>query len=322
MVDSLTGGGAGNLSDVRDSTLVFKEADTAIFRRRRSSEQRVLPTLRVVAGPDMLRFCSISPGERVVVGRDERECGLALADPSVSRRHAAITSNEDGGLTLEDLGSTNGTTYRGAQITAPVPLELGEQIQVGSVTLRVDLLGLDELTHLARVVDRLAQAARDPLTGVLGRRYIDEDLPRQIARFHRAHIPVTAVFLDIDEFKKLNDTHGHATGDEVLRTVARLLVMCVRDSDSVARYGGEEFVLVLPNCDGQGGLRFAERVRTRVADYDWAAHLGLSGARITASFGVCAYDGGPVVEWLQRADDAMYEAKRAGRNAVRLACSR
>lgn len=277
----------------------------------------MLPTLRVVAGPDLLRFCSISPGERVIVGRDERDCELPLADPSVSRRHAAVSADAEGRLVLEDLGSTNGTTYRGEQITSPVPLALGEQIQVGSVTLRVDMLGLDELTHLARVVDRLAQAARDPLTGVFGRRYLDDDLPRQIDRFHRAHIPVTAVFLDVDHFKQLNDTHGHATGDEVLRTIARLLVMCVRDSDSVARYGGEEFVLILPNCDQQGGLRFAERVRNRIAAYDWAAHLGLPDVRVTASLGVAEFTGRPVAEWLGAADAAMYEAKRAGRNTVR-----
>jgi len=305
------------VSDAHENTLVFNEADTAVFRRRRSSEQRVLPTLRVVAGPDLLRFCSISPGERVVIGRDERDCELPLADPSVSRRHAAVTADDEGRLTLEDLGSTNGTSYRGEQISGPVPLTLGEQIQVGSVTLRIDLLGLDELTHLARVVDRLAQAARDPLTGVLGRRYLDDDLPRQIARFHRAHIPVTAVFLDVDHFKRINDEHGHAVGDEVLRTIARLLVMCVRDSDSVARYGGEEFVLVLPNCDRQGGLRFAERVRNRIAAYDWPAHLGLPDVHVTASLGVAEFCGRPVPEWLGDADAAMYEAKRAGRNAVR-----
>lgn len=138
-------------------------------------------------------------------------------------------------------------------------------------------------------------------------------------RYHRAHIPVTAVFLDVDHFKRLNDSLGHAAGDEVLRNIARLLLMCVRDSDSVARYGGEEFVLILPNCDRAGGESLAERVRSRIESYDWAAHLDAPGLQVTASLGVAQFTGGTVEAWLEAADRAMYEAKRAGRNRVRTA---
>ena len=124
------------------------------------------------------------------------------------------------------------------------------------------------------------------------------------------------MFLDVDHFKHINDTFGHAVGDEVLRTVARLMVMTVRDTDVCIRYGGEELLAILPKCDEKGGLLMAERLREALEQHDWTAH-GVEGRNVTASLGVAVLKATETIpQWLTRADAAMYAAKNDGRNRV------
>jgi two-component system, cell cycle response regulator len=286
---------------------------TVLLRRDKPRERFALPTLRVVAGPNMLRFCSLYPNERVVVGRDET-CDLPLADASISRQHAAVSANQNHELVLQDLGSTNGTRLNGGEVEGSVALKVGDHIEVGAVTIRVDKMGLDELAHMARVIERLNLASKDPLTGLTTRRYLEEELPEVVKRMNDSNTPISSVFIDIDHFKSINDNFGHATGDEVLRTVARLTVMAVRDGDTMIRYGGEEFVGVLPNCDEMGGYLMAERVRKAVERHDWEAH-GVTKRNVTVSLGVAEHrPQEPLATWLDRADKALYQAKSSGRN--------
>jgi diguanylate cyclase (GGDEF)-like protein len=296
---------------------------TAAIQRRRSSEQLKLPVLRVVSGSDMLAFCAIYPGERVLIGRDVA-CELQLGDVSVSREHAAVTFLPPMSLLVEDLGSTNGTTYQGNPVGGPTSMRIGDEVMIGSVSLRLEFLDLEEIAHLARVLERLHASRKDPLTGLLTRHHLEEQMPEQLKRYSRAHVEISAVFLDVDHFKGVNDTLGHLVGDEVLRTVARLVTMCTRDSDQVIRYGGEEILVVLPNCDEVGAAALAERIRYNIEHHDWAPHLvPTEGAAkpgsptgITASMGVAEYDGGEMGHWLNRADRALYVAKNQGRNRV------
>jgi len=304
--DDWDGGRTLPPSDLTDSISV------EMFKRR-ASENMTLPTLKVIAGPDSLRFCSIYPDEQIIIGREDA-CALPLVDASVSRRHASVTSSGSK-LALQDLGSTNGTHYKGKRISAPVLIDIGDEIQIGSVKLRVERLGLDELAHLARMVIKLDQSIRDPLTSLLSRQYLDDELPENLLRHHRAHVTMTAVFLDVDHFKILNDSFGHAMGDQVLVTVSRILKDAIRTSDTAIRYGGEEFVLVLANCDEEGGVALAERIRKRVQEHDWSMiHSAADDLVTTISLGVAEYRGESVAEWIDRADKAMYAAKRAGRN--------
>ncbi len=289
------------------------DPNTQVLHARRESERRTLPTLRVVAGPDMLRFCSIYPNETITIGRDE-SCELPLTDVSVSRHHASVTSIGSL-LMLEDLGSTNGTNYGGEPLVTARQIKVGDEIEIGSVMLRVERLGMDELTHLARVVERLHLASKDSLTGLLSRRHLDNELPEQVRRYHRARIPLAAVFLDVDHFKKVNDTFGHGVGDDVLRALSAILTAAIRTTDFAIRYGGEEFVLVLPNSDEQGGAIFAERVRGLVERHDWSVYFPAGADRtVTISLGVAEYGGESVGAWMNRADKAMYRAKSLGRN--------
>ncbi|CAG0960800.1 putative diguanylate cyclase DgcQ [Phycisphaerales bacterium] len=131
----------------------------------------------------------------------------------------------------------------------------------------------------------------------------------------RRQTPVSCVMVDVDHFKAVNDTHGHHTGDLVLKQVAELLRATGRTEDAVGRYGGEEFCLILPDTDTAGAKAVAERLRASIAA------TPIQGVSITASLGVADNQRGrlTVEQVLQRADEALYRAKRSGRNRVELA---
>lgn len=284
--------------------------------RGRRTQRVVVPTVRVVAGPDMLQFVTLTPGQDLVIGRDDA-AGMILSDGSVSRLHARLRCEDTGDITLHDLGSTNGTTING-QAVHRAQLRPGDQFDVGAVSLRVDLLGLDELHHISRVLERLNAAGTDPLTGLQTRGYLEERLPGLMARLEESRLPLSVIFCDVDRFKSINDTFGHAVGDQVLSAISRLFLVDVRDSDVCVRYGGEELLVFLPGSDERGAGEVAERLRRTVATHDWARTA--VGLRVTASFGVAerATDEDST-RWIDRADRAMYLAKQGGRNLVRLA---
>jgi diguanylate cyclase (GGDEF)-like protein len=282
----------------------------------RRTDQRIalsLPTIRVAAGPDMLKFATLYPPDgRVVIGRDAT-CDLTLSDGSVSRNHAAVQVDDAGDIWVEDLGSTNGTTFNGKLVKEKLRLELGSTVLVGGVTLRLERLSLKELSHLTKVVQRLSLANKDALTGLVTRHFLEDDLPEMLRRHHVSNVPVSAIFLDVDHFKNINDTHGHGVGDEVLRTVGRLMMMLVRESDTCVRYGGEEFLAILPNCEEAGALATAERLRREVERHRWGAYA--DGLAVTLSAGVArCHPEESIVEWVERADRALYHAKQTGRN--------
>jgi len=160
------------------------------------------------------------------------------------------------------------------------------------------------------------QATRDPLTGLYNRRYLDETLRRELDRAGREGHPLSILMVDVDHFKRLNDTYGHPAGDEVLRTLGRLLQHHARSSDIPCRYGGEEFVVVLPDMPLEAARKRAERVRQDFADL----RIAFGGAELVAtlSIGVSSYPGhgNTADELIRAADLALYEAKQSGRNRV------
>lgn len=175
-------------------------------------------------------------------------------------------------------------------------------------------LRLDEISRLQAALQE--QAVRDGLTGLFNRRYLDEMLEREVSRARREGIPLSLVMLDIDHFKRVNDTYGHQAGDEVLRTLAATLLADIRAEDMACRYGGEEFLILLPNMPLAAALLRAESWRAAVADL--AVAHGDFSIRFTVSLGVAAYpDHGKTPDDLTRcADHALYRAKNAGRNQV------
>jgi diguanylate cyclase (GGDEF)-like protein len=171
-----------------------------------------------------------------------------------------------------------------------------------------------ENARLHRIVER--QALVDGLTGVANRRQCEESLATEIARAERLGTPFTLVLADLDDFKNVNDLHGHAVGDDVLREFAAVLRATVRDSDLAGRWGGEEFVLLLPGTDVLGGANLADRVRTALAERSFLGRDG-SVLNVTCSFGVAQYrTGDDVRELFAASDSALYRAKQEGKNRV------
>jgi diguanylate cyclase (GGDEF)-like protein len=170
-----------------------------------------------------------------------------------------------------------------------------------------------DLERENRVLER--QAREDPLTGLANRRAFDDAFPARLADARAAGRPLAVALFDIDRFKTVNDRFTHAIGDAVLREVAALLGAHCRASDVAARIGGEEFVLLLREADRASALAVAGRVRTEVAARDWSAVA--EGLTVTISAGVAADPGtGSAADLLRAADDALYRAKRAGRDRV------
>ena len=164
--------------------------------------------------------------------------------------------------------------------------------------------------ELARV------ATTDDLTGLATRAFFLRRVKEALERAQRFGEPFCLVLLDLDYFKRINDTYGHLTGDRVLAEVAKLLVRDIRSVDGAGRYGGEELCLLLARTDAAGALESAERLRQAIAALEISAEDGRA-VRLTASFGVACWDGhGSVNDLVRGADRALYSAKGAGRNRV------
>lgn len=154
-------------------------------------------------------------------------------------------------------------------------------------------------------------SVKDPLTGAFNRYGISDFIKDEIEKAKRYDYPISVIMLDINDFKKVNDTFGHCKGDEVLRRVSEVVMKNIRTCDKFVRWGGEEFIIVCPHVDLRKALKIAEKLRKCIEDCD------CGGVRVTASFGVAEIDiSKEFDEAIKRADDALYLSKRKGKNRV------
>jgi diguanylate cyclase (GGDEF)-like protein len=160
------------------------------------------------------------------------------------------------------------------------------------------------------------EAIHDSLTSLFNRRFLDETLPIELARAKRANGPLTILMLDIDYFKRINDTYGHQVGDAVIQSVGNALTASVRAGDLVCRYGGEEFILVFPGMRAQDGRARAEKLRMMIASQTISEKNQLIGVTISIGGSVYPQDGNSTDELISMADLALYRAKQNGRNRV------
>ena len=183
-----------------------------------------------------------------------------------------------------------------------------------SSSLRASLYASGQkLKEAYRRIEELAEL--DELTGAFNRRSIMRMLEEEIARSGRHGQPCSIALIDLDWFKRINDAHGHPTGDEVLRTFAITMFANIRGIDRFGRYGGEEFLMVLPNTPGDAAARLLDRLRTIVADLDWSAFS--AGMQVTFSAGVATLRAEEHSDnLLARADKALYASKAQGRNRI------
>jgi diguanylate cyclase (GGDEF)-like protein len=249
-----------------------------------------------------------------VVGRG-RDADLTLSDTGISRVHCAISRDAAGRYLLVDHRSTNGTLVNGSRIER-LELRAGDRIQIGSeAVLQFGFFDEAEETLVNQLYE---SATRDPLTRALNRRAFEDRLLAEVSYAVRHKDKLVAILFDVDRFKVINDTHGHAAGDEVLRGVSNAIATALRTEDVFARYGGEEFVLLGRGLKLPNGVKLAERIRTLVESTDFSA--ATPGSTVTLSAGVAELaetpgdsDGSGL---LVLADKRLYAAKRAGRNRV------
>jgi len=189
---------------------------------------------------------------------------------------------------------------------------LDEFTDIHNVLVWLPLIGIQIVisTTCAILIKELSYGAHnDELTGLYNRRYLNSRLAEEISRAKRTHSALSLILIDTDNFKQVNDTHGHLMGDKVLVKLGDILKLDMRNIDLVARWGGEEFAIILPETDLNGAKTFAERLRRTVENYDF-------GFQVTISLGIVStYDGLSLDELLTQADEALYTAKEK-RNRV------
>ena len=270
--------------------------------------------LVVVAGLDTGSWLAVEQDE-VIVGRDDT-CDLTLRDDGVSRHHIGVGLQPDDTLLVTDRGSTNGTFFGQRRITEGY-LRPGEKVILGlNSVLRYELQdGIDQVyqrrMHDARV--------RDWLTNAFNRRFFDAQLPAELSYAARQRQPLTIALLDIDHFKRINDTYGHPVGDAVLVAFCKALRQILRAEDLLARVGGEEFIVLARNTDLAGAKHLAERLRACVSDMQVKLAGRQPHIQITVSVGAVAVGSDPPVpaeRVMAAVDHNLYLAKTAGRDQV------
>jgi diguanylate cyclase (GGDEF)-like protein len=164
------------------------------------------------------------------------------------------------------------------------------------------------------------QSIRDPLTNLYNRRYMEESLDRELSRAVRKHTPLSLMLIDVDHFKRFNDTFGHEAGDIVLRSLGHLLQSQLRSEDIVCRFGGEEFVVILPDAPLDGARQRGEQLREATKELI-TEFRGQTLGRVTLSIGISTFPahGGTGATLVEAADAALYRAKKEGRDCVVLA---
>jgi two-component system cell cycle response regulator len=246
------------------------------------------------------------------VGR-ARDSDLVLADGGVSRQQAQITWSGDT-FRLEDLGSANGTYVNGERITEH-QLSDGDLIQFGpSAVFRYEMADADQQALLEQLYDA---SVTDSLTGAFNREYFDSRLESELSYARRHGTELCLLMLDIDHFKRVNDSFGHPAGDLVLVELASCVSSNMRAEDVFARYGGEEFTIILRNVTLQAAERAGERFRLLIE----SLRIPIDGKTVpvTVSIGAASLaccEAPDAMALITVADRRLYAAKRGGRNRV------
>jgi len=269
----------------------------------------------VMGGMDVGRVITLEEPV-ITIGRDA-QCAVVLQDDGVSRFHVEVRREATDSVIVRDLGSTNGTFIGGKRIVE-ANLRDGTKILIGRRTI-LNFTFIDELEYNFQK-QMYEISTRDGLTGVYNRRYFSQRIITDLSFARRHQIPCTLVILDIDHFKKVNDTHGHRTGDQVLITVTEAVGNVIRKEDILARYGGEEFVVIAQGTDLVNGKALGKRIQLCVAEQRIPTMDDPNMvAKVTVSVGVATVPSDASVEadvLISTADANLYHAKGLGRNQV------
>ena len=271
-----------------------------------------------------LRDANARFGDALAATLDPEQLRRVIVETAVEATHAdgGVVITEDGSFVeTGDVGAGGerlefdlGTGRRSFGRLLLVGGEFDVEERMTAASLAGQAVVALENARLHRIVER--QALVDGLTGLANRRQADATLATELARAERLGGPVGLILADVDDFKLVNDQHGHPTGDIVLRDLAHALLETIREIDTAARWGGEEFAVILPGTDLVGAAQVAERVRLSLTQRGMSSSDGVP-LRVTASFGVAASSPATTMSQLiEAADEALYRAKRAGKDRV------
>ena len=247
----------------------------------------------------------------VVLGRGQ-DADIRFEDELVSRRHCAL-SFDGSSVTVEDLGSTNGTFVDGNFVHKQI-LDSDNRLQIGKMVLKVAYKDPSEEAFSREIYEA---ATTDSLTGLLNRQAFMDRSAGELVYARRNNTFVHVMMIDVDNFKRVNDTWGHQCGDLILKEVARLLNDEKRDSDLLSRYGGEEFLLLMNGISPDDAKKRAEKLRTTIEQhiFSWMDTI----IPVTISIGISSRQGFAIEqinEFIAESDKLLYVAKDCGRNQV------
>lgn len=286
---------------------------TVIKLKPTAKEQKVdakIPCLVVLEGTGVGEIFKIEKS-LVVIGRDAK-CDIRIWEEGISRQHAKIEKQQNVFI-ISDMGSTNGTFVNGEQLPQTIIHE-GDKIRIGDVLLRFSFQDAIDVSHQEHMRE---MAMRDPLTKIYNRRYFMDQMYKEINYTVRIRQPLSCILLDIDFFKKINDTFGHQAGDVVLQMISQRISKELRVYDSFARYGGEEFVIMLRATALDNALILAERLRKVIEEMPIVYEN--QNIPVTVSLGVSTLNPDNVVtaeDLIKEADQYLYRSKENGRNKV------
>lgn len=266
-----------------------------------------------LAGPLVGKIHHLENGD-TSLGRSS-DVDIVIHDNRISRHHISIHTHNDQ-VGIEDLGSTNGTYVNGQRIQGLTVLNDGDKIQLSTNT--IFKFAWQDKTENVFHEELYKMAVLDPATALYNKRYFLERFKEEFSLAKRSKTWLTVLMLDIDHFKKVNDTHGHLAGDLVLQQVANLLKDMTRQEDILARYGGEEFVIVLRGIDDNSTYQLAERIRDTVEKTTFT--FDKKTIPVTISVGLGIFNADSTLEepddLVKLADACLYYSKEHGRNQV------
>jgi two-component system, cell cycle response regulator len=276
--------------------------------------QRKQAALVVLQGSESEIGTHVMLDRAVTIGRDPKT-ELPLQDEGISRRHCRIAfDKEKNAFFIEDLGSTNGTLLNGKRLQATKKLEAGDRIYLGACVVKFTYSDALEVGYHAQM-DVLV--GTDDLTGLIAKRRFDAAFVRAVDESRRMRKTLAVMMLDLDGLKLINDTHGHPVGAHTIAEVGKIIGQVVSPHGAACRFGGDEFAAFLPKFGKRDGAKVGETIRALVAGHRFEKD-GIV-VRPTISIGVSAYpeDGATAELLLRHADEALYRAKKTGRDRVR-----
>ena len=245
------------------------------------------------------------------IGRDPNINDIVIDDISISRQHALIYKKGDH-FFIKDNDSTNGTYINDEKIKVEATLSNQDQIKIGGTILKflqgdIESLFLDNLREKINV---------DKLTGAYNKQYFEDHLKKLFSLAKRYNKPLSLILIDIDDFKKINDTYGHAAGDYILSELGKIVNQRIRTTDIFARVGGEEFGILCQETGHDNSRQLADDICMIVSGYSFS--FGGSGIPVTLSIGLCEYTNELPSEsdMYTLCDSLLYKAKKSGKNRV------